>query len=185
MNDGVIFADIVLVAQDLAVVRTPSADGAILGLCRVPSVLVLPGTAWRAAVDGTTLPLIVHLSEEGLIIEAVIDGAPLIVTLMGSDCRSLTPSTYPWTTWSHSISHDSRPAHLAQGTHGLVGILVMVLLLVVIATRRQAYVDHVGSGATFTLGGIVRSAFGGMFGFGRDSFTRFPRPTHDRGSRST
>ncbi len=185
MSDGVVFADILLVAQDLAVVRLPSADGGILGLCRMPAGAVMPAATWFSAVDGSTLPLIAHQSDHGVVVEAVIAGTPLVVSLLGSGIRSLDRDAYPWTAWSHASIHDSWAAHLAQATHALVGVLVVTFLVILIATRRQQNVDQIPPGTPLTFGRIVRSAVGGMLGFGRDSFTRFPPTPRGRGGASS
>jgi hypothetical protein len=134
-------------------------------------------------VEGKTLPLIAHQSEHGLVVEALIAGTPLLVTLMGTGAHTLSRDDYPWTAWSRASRHDTWTSHLAQGTHFLVGVMVIALLLIVIATRRQASRDPVQPGAAVTIGTILRSAFGGMLGFGRDSFTRFPPPPDERGRR--
>jgi hypothetical protein len=180
MSDGVVFAEIVAVAQDLVVVRCPGADGAFLALCRMPSAAMMPAATWFSAVEGRTLPLIAHPTAQGMVVEAVIAGTPLAVTLLGQGTRSLARDEYPWTAWSRASSHDAWPARLAQGTHTLVGALVVALLLMVIATRRQACADPVRPGGALTLGRFVRAACGGLLGLGRDSFTRFPPPPQDR-----
>ncbi len=137
MSDGVVFADILAVAQDLVVVRCPQADGAILGVCRMPSAAAMPAATWFTAVDGTTLPLIAHPTAQGLVVEAVIAGTPLAVRILGTGTRTLASEAYPWTAWSRASGPALWPARLAQGTHLLLGLMVVALLLIAISTRRR------------------------------------------------
>jgi hypothetical protein len=182
MTDGVVFADIIMVANDLAVVRIPYESGGILGVCRMPSAAVMPADTWFSAIDGKSLPLIAHLGDQGLIVEALIAGKPLMVTFMGATgSQALSLEDYPWTSWNRCSGHASWTFHLAQGTHFLVGVMVVALLLVVISTRRQASREPVRPGSAVTMRTVLRSACGGMLGLGKDSFTRFPPPKGDDG----
>ncbi len=177
MSDAVVFAEVVAIAQDLAVVRVPGPDGAFLGVCRIPAATITPVGTWFPDLHQRILPLLVRCSEAGPVAELVIAGTPLKAVLQsGAGERLLPADDYPWDAWNRAAITEPPTSTIVHTTHSLVGVTAIIILLILIAARRSAAPDPSAVRTGSAIGRTLRRGLGGMLGLGRESFTNFPPP---------
>lgn len=179
MSTGILLAEVIAISGDRVVLQVTTAQGPVLGTCRVPSLSGEPPGKWMYALRGKSVLLTGAHQDGSLVAEILINGVPLSVMRSATDA-AYTPSTeYPWPGWAPHASKG-----LFQSFHelveGIVAVVIVGALVCLIIVRKSGVPDRPKP--------LWRTFFSGFMGLGSDSLStrvEIPPKTGDTTSRSS